>query len=127
MALNCLPVDECKGQNPLTKLWLPYALQDTTLFLATLTFAEVHLEIMSGNYRSQRALLHKGDSIKAVNARLGDREHALSNETIGAVAMLAAIEVCHGSRLLDHSDRVCYTDMIFCRQSWAITKNFGFI
>lgn len=93
MALNCLPVDQRKGQNPLTKTWLPYALQDSTLFLATLTFAAAHLEILSGNYKSSRTLFHKGDSIKAVNAKLGDREHALSNETIGAVAMLAAMEV----------------------------------
>ena len=100
MALNCLPVGERKAQNPLTKIWLPYALQDLTLFLATLTFAEVHLEILSGSYKSHRALLHKGASIKAVNAKLGDREQALSNETIGAVAMLAAMEVCRDRRLL---------------------------
>ena len=95
MALNCLPVDQPKGQNPLTKTWLPYAMQDSTLFLATLTFAAAHLEILSGNYKSPRTLLHKSHSIIAVNAKLGDREHALSNETIGAVAMLAAMEVCH--------------------------------
>lgn len=100
MALNCLPVDQSKGQNPLTKTWLPYALQDSTLFLATMTFAEVHLEILSGNFKSRKNLLHKGDSIKAVNAKLGDPERALSNETIGAVAMLAAMEVCHETRLL---------------------------
>ncbi len=94
VAFNCLPVDQRKGQIPLTKTWLPYALQDPTLFLATLTFAEVHLEILSGNYKGHKALLHKCDSIKAVNAKLGDREHALSDETIGAVAMLAAMEVC---------------------------------
>lgn len=95
MALNCLPVDQGSGENPLTKIWLPYALQDSTLFMATVTLAVAHLEILSGNYESPRTLLHKGDSIKAVNAKLGDCEHALSNETIGAVAMLAAMEVCH--------------------------------
>lgn len=94
MALNCLPVDLGSGENPLTKIWLPYALQDYTLFLATVTFAVTHLEILSGNYKSPRTLLHKGKLIKALNAKLGDREHALSNETIGAVAMLAAMEVC---------------------------------
>ena len=94
MGLDCLPVDQRKGQIPLTKTWLPYALQDPTLFLATLTFAEVHLDIVSGNFKGQKALLHKCDSIKAVSAKLGDREHALSDETIGSVAMLAAMEVC---------------------------------
>lgn len=106
MALNCLPVDQGKGQNSLTNRWLPYALQDSALFLATLTFAEVHLEILSGNYKSPRTLRRKGDSIKAVNAKLDDREHALSNEAIGAVAMLAAMEVCLGTCLLPHYRRV---------------------
>lgn len=127
MALNCLPINEHKGQNPLTKLWLAYALQDTTLFLATLTFAEVHLDIILGKYKSQRALLHKCDSIKAVNARLGDRENALSDETIGAVAMLAAIEVCHADRLLGYSGNKYFTDIIYLRRSRETTKNFGFI
>ena len=93
MALHCIPVDQRRGQNAVTKIWLPYALQDVTLFLATLTFAEVLLDIMSGNYRSEKSLLRKTDLIKAVNIKLRDREHVLSNETIGAVAMLAAMEV----------------------------------
>ena len=93
MALNCVPVDQGRGQTPLTKDWLPYAFQDSTLFLATMTFAEVHLGILSGNHRSESTLAHKCDSIKAVNAMLRDHAHALSNEAIGAVAMLAAIEV----------------------------------
>ena len=103
MALNCLPIDQHKGQNPITKCWIHYALQDSTLFQATLNFAEVHLDILSGNYNSQRAIFHKGQSIRAINSKLGDSEHALSNETIGAVAMLAAIEVCHQSRISDRS------------------------
>ena len=81
-------------------------MQDPTLFLATLTFAELHLEILSGNNKSRTFLLHKGDSIKAVNGKLGDREHALSNEAIGAVAMLAAMEVCPKIPLLTRSRRV---------------------
>ena len=127
MAPNCLHVDQRKDQNPLTKIWLPYALQDSTLFLATLNFAEVHLEILSRKCNSPRVLLHKGHSIRAVNARLMDRKHALSNETIGAVAMLAAIEVSHRSRPLVHSGTMNRPDVIFCRPSWVTIKNFGFI
>ena len=112
MSLNCLPIDQHKAQNPFTKTWLPYALQDSTLFQATLNFAEVHLDVMSGNYNSQRAISYKGQSIRAVNAKLRDDEHALSNETIGAVAMLAAIEVCHQSRMFDRFGRACFPDSI---------------
>lgn len=99
IAINSLPVDHGIGENPLTKIWLPYALQDSTLFLTTLTFAVAHLEILSGNYESLKTLVNKGKAIKAVNAKLHDREHALSNETIGAVAMLAALEVWHAIHL----------------------------
>ena len=106
MAINCLPVDHGISENPLTKIWLPYALQDSTLFLATLTFAVAHLEILSGNYKSPTTLLNKGKSIKAVNAKLMDSEHALSNETVGSVAMLAAMEVCLENHLRLRSDRV---------------------
>ena len=106
MAINCLPVDHGIGENPLTKIWLPYALQDYTLFLTTLTFAVAHLEILSGNYKSPKTLLNKGQAIKAVNAKLRDSEHALSNETIGAVAMLAAMEVWHATHLCLCSDRM---------------------
>ena len=105
MALNCVPVDHGRGQTPLTKVWLPYAFQDSTLFLATMTFAEVHLGILSGNHRSERTLVHKCDSIKAVNAMLRDRKHALSNEAIGAVAMLAAIEVSGETLRLSFYDK----------------------
>ena len=59
-----------------------------------MTFSETHLGVLLGNYKNQRALRHKNDLIKAVNAKLGDRKHASSNESIGAVAMLAATEVC---------------------------------
>ena len=113
MALNCLPIDQHKGQNPFTKTWLPYALQDSTLFQATLNFAQVHLDVMAGKYNSQRAIFHKGQSIRAVNAKLMDVEHALSNETIGAVAMLAAIEVCHQSRMFGRCGSVCLVTSSF--------------
>ena len=110
MALNCVPVDQDQGQNPLTKAWLPYAFQDSTLFLTTMTFAEVHLGILSGTHRSEGTLIHKCDSIKAVNAMLSDRAHALSNEAIGSVAMLAAIEVSGETFLLSLSDKFGHTN-----------------
>ena len=55
--------------------------------------------------------MHKCDSIKAVNAMLRDRECALSNEAIGAVAMLAAIEVSGVTLLLSLYDNFINTDL----------------
>ena len=93
MARNCMPWDPGNGQNPLTKIWVPYALTDPVLFLATLNFAAVHLDILYGRYSSPITLFHKGETIRQINARLQDPSKALTNTTIGAVAMLAAMEV----------------------------------
>ena len=84
------------GENPLTKIWLPHALQEPTLFLATLSFAAVHIEALTGSSGSQTSLetlRQKGEAIKCVDSKLHDSSEALSNETIGAVSMLAAAEV----------------------------------
>ena len=84
MAVNCLPLDPGEGENAITKVWLPYALQEPAMFVATLTFSAVHLEILNGSgITSSRVLAHKGNAITAVNARLNTPELALSNETIG--------------------------------------------
>ena len=95
MALDYLPgpVPNNEAPGSLAILWLSYALQDETLFLATLNFASVHLDILARRPISSRALAYKSDVIKTVNNRLASSEEALSNSTIGAVAMLAAVEV----------------------------------
>ena len=84
------------GENPLTKIWLPQALQEPALFLATLSFAAVHIEALSGfsgSPTSLQTLRQKGEAIKCIDAKLRDSSEALSNGTIGAVSMLAAAEV----------------------------------
>lgn len=93
MARNCLPIDPGNGSNPLTKVWVPYAITDPALFLATLNFAAVHLNILRGQYNSRSTLMHKGETIRLINARLQKPTESLTNETIGSVAMLAATEV----------------------------------
>ena len=95
-----------------------------------MTFAEVHLEMLSGNYRSRKALRHKGDSIKAVNAKLSNPENALSNETIGAVAMLAAMNARHEALLLTcwlSDSESAKTDRSFRRLWKAATKHSALI
>lgn len=94
MARNCLPTDRSgAGSNPLTKVWVSYAMTDPILFIATLSFAAVHLDILRGKYNSPHTLTHKIETIRLINFRLQNSTEALSNETIGSVAMLAAMEV----------------------------------
>ena len=93
MAKNCLPVDPGNGQNPLVKVWVPYAMADPVLFLATLSFAAVHLDVLRGQDISPGTLFYKGETIRMINQRLASPTHTLTNTTIGAVAMLAAVEV----------------------------------
>ncbi|KAL2041304.1 hypothetical protein N7G274_005686 [Stereocaulon virgatum] len=87
-----------KGLDPLVKTWIPYALQDPALFLATLSFAAVHLEVSSKNLTRARILSYKMETIKVVNMNLQSSEDALSDSTIGAVAMLTALERISGSQ-----------------------------
>lgn len=93
MARTCLPIDLGNASNPLAKMWIPYAMTDPVLFLATINFAAVHLDILRGQYSSPHTLTHKIETIRLVNARLQNSAEALSNENIGSVAMLAAMEV----------------------------------
>ena len=77
----------------LTKMWLPYALQDPALYLCTLTFAVGYLDMLGFNHQYSKRLSYKGQTINAVNTRLRSSENEISNATIGAVAMLAITEV----------------------------------
>ena len=95
MVLNYLPSSDPMANDggSLARLWLSYALQDETMFLATLSFATAHRDILTKQYSSVQNLAYKNEVIKTVNKRLLSPEKAISNSTIGAVAMLAAVEV----------------------------------
>ena len=93
MARNCLPSDLGYESNSLTQVWIPYAMTDPALFLATLNFAAAHLDILWGRWNSSSTLARKIQTTRLVNARLQNKTEALSNETIGSVAVLAATEV----------------------------------
>ena len=94
MARNFLPVESSKGRHPMTSVWMAHAIADPLLFLATLNFAAAHLDIIHGGQRSPRTIAQKVEIIRLINLRLQDSAQNLSNTTIGAVAMLAAMEVC---------------------------------
>ena len=93
IARNFLPVETGRGQHPLTNVWIPHAVADPLLFLATLNFAAAHLDIIHGRQCSPRTIAQKLETIRLIKLRLKDSAESLSNTTIGAVAMLAAMEV----------------------------------
>ena len=93
MARRYLPVDPGLENNPLTKVWLPNAMADPVLFLATLNVAAIHLDIVQGRYSNPITLAHKVEAISLINSRLKEPNEALTNETIASVVMLAAMEV----------------------------------
>lgn len=94
MARDYLPVDPGKGNNPLQRVWVPQAVSEPILLLSTVNFAALHLERRQGRSSSPQILADKLEIIRLVNARLECPDEAVSDETIGAVAMLAAAEVC---------------------------------
>lgn len=113
MARNFLPVMAGKGQHPLTNVWIPNAVADPLLFLATVNFAAAHLDFIHGRPTSSRTIAQKVETIRLINSRLPDSNKALSNSTIGAVAMLAAMEVCGQYSIMLIED---------CRTSWRLLQ-----
>lgn len=93
MARRYCPIDPSNGPDPLTKVWIPYAMTEPALFLSTLNFAATHLDCLRGHTDNPQILAHKVETIRQINSRLERPTKALADETIGAVVMLAAMEV----------------------------------
>lgn len=115
MAKNALPFDPGVGENPLTKIWLPYAMLDTTLFCSTLTFAAVHLDVLTGRRDNLKLLFHKSRTIKSINEKIRSPGNALSNASIGAVAMMAATEIMLGNAAELKIHMNALTKMVYLR------------
>ena len=93
MARKCLPIDNGKDDNPLRTILIPFIMTDPMLFQATTNFAAVHLDFIRGRRNQPRTLSEKSKTIYMVNLRLQCPDQATTDSTIGAVAMLAAMEV----------------------------------
>ena len=92
IARSLFPMVLGGGQHPLIDIWMPYAVTDPVLFLATLTMAASHLDVVHGRRKNPRTLAQKGEIIHLINLRLKSTE-TVSDSTIGAVLMLASAEV----------------------------------
>ena len=72
---------------------MPHAVADPLLFLATFNYVAAHLDFIFGRQSNPSTLAQKVEIIRLVNSRLQDSIESVSDTTIGAVAMLVAIEV----------------------------------
>ena len=84
------------GINPFQLLWTQIAIQDAGLFMATMTLAAAHLDAVRGDNKIRRSpefFQQKGDTFDKINAKLKDPNEAISNEVIGAIAMLTMAAV----------------------------------
>ena len=115
MATNALPFNAVASENPLTKIWLPHAIFDVAVFSATVTFAAVHLDIMSGRTENLSLISHKSETIKQINEKIQNPESALSDSSIGAVAMMAATEIISGNSAELHIHMNALTRMVRLR------------
>ncbi|KAF6231673.1 hypothetical protein HO173_010205 [Letharia columbiana] len=92
-ALNFRLVETGRGQHPLTKRWMPHTVADPLLFLATLNFAAAHLDNIQGRPSSPRTIAQKIETIRLIYSRLQGSVDSVSATTIGAVALLPAMEI----------------------------------
>ena len=93
MAHKCLPILGTETANPFVKVWLSFSTVDPLLLQATTQFAAMNLDILHGRIHHIDTLRRKAKTISMINERLASSEEATANATIGAVGMMAAIEV----------------------------------
>lgn len=90
------PFYPAPGKNPQTEYYAPIIYSDSVLFHVTLQLSALHLEKAhsKGDVRQSKRLM--GDCIRLLRERVqesSDSGVAVSDQTISAVAGLAAIEV----------------------------------
>ena len=69
---------------------------DPVLFQATTTYAAAHLDMLHRRQNQTRTLFRMVQTLSMINEQPQCDETALSNPNIGAVAMLASLEVSLG-------------------------------
>jgi hypothetical protein len=74
-------------------MWFPSALADPVLFQSTLYSAALHANSILKSGDCQLALFHRTKLLGMINDRLRDPLQGLSDETIGAVALVVYTEV----------------------------------
>jgi len=81
----------------MTTIWTASALTDVALLHSTLCSTSGHL-LRNANQPELLSvyLSHKAETIRIVNERMTDISKALTDETLGAIALLVTGQTCHG-------------------------------
>ena len=77
----------------MTNMWIPLTLSDSLLFQASINFAAVHRDALLSHQDQSKSLMRKARTIDMVNSRLRRPDAAVADACLGAVCLLAAIEV----------------------------------
>jgi hypothetical protein len=80
------------ANNP-TGSFLHFAATDPALFHATLSIVSQHEAFMRREPPSRAFYFHRGEAIRILTTRIGDPVEAVSDATIGAVAVLSVTDV----------------------------------
>lgn len=75
------------------KEWFPFAVQDPTLFQATLFVAAANYDTLNGRKLEALFLHHRGALIRTISSRIENPETATTDSTIGAVTLLMMVDV----------------------------------
>ena len=82
------------GINPVTEFYAPLIWTDTVLFNVTLQLSSFHMEKIQSQSRCPLPTRLMAECLRLLQARVNEPpERAVSDETIAAVAGLAALEV----------------------------------
>jgi len=84
--------------NPMTTRWIPMAIRDQALLHSTIFSAGGHLALLEGTFGSENSeyLTHKTETIRIINGRIPDLSQAMTDETLGAIALLVTDQVVDG-------------------------------
>ncbi|KAL9118670.1 MAG: hypothetical protein Q9187_004783 [Circinaria calcarea] len=89
LAPDMLPTATGQENCPFRTIFVRQALTDQCLFNAVLFLAAYHIDSLCERTVSQATLSYRGETIRLINAKLRSLEQAISDSTIGAVALLS--------------------------------------
>ena len=99
------------------------ALSDAALFHTIMCSSSLYLDIASGSAESPHIIIHKMEAIHLINAKLQDSS-GVSDATIGAVAFLAIVEVCHCSAAIYVSVKITFDQFVLGNsEAWSLHRN----
>ena len=77
----------------MASIWMPRTFSDAPLFQSSINFAASYRESQVSPQDQRKILVRKSQTIDMINAKLNCPKAAISDESIGAICLLAASAV----------------------------------